>query len=76
MAQILEVLLASGAMGGYLIGLQYGLATWLQQGFIQELTGLFFLIISGATLYGGVLYLLRLQELTFLVDKVTEKIRR
>jgi len=71
-----KVLLAATAMGGYLIGLQYGLTTWLQQGFIQELTGLLFLIISGATLYGGVLYLLRLQELTFLVDKVTEKIRR
>jgi putative peptidoglycan lipid II flippase len=71
-----KVLLASGAMGGYLLGLQYGLANWLQKSFIQELTGLLFLILSGAALYGGVLYLLRLQELTFLVDKVAEKIRR
>jgi len=71
-----KVLLASGAMGGYLIGLQYGLATWLSEDFIRELIGLLFLIISGAALYGGVLYLLRLQELTFLVDKVAEKIRR
>jgi hypothetical protein len=63
-------------MGGYLIGLQYGLANWLQKNFILELTGLLFLIISGAALYGGMLYLLRLQELTFLVDKVIGKIRR
>ena len=73
---LVKVLLAATAMGGYLTGLQYYLATWLQQGFIQELAGLLFLIISGATLYGGLLFLLRLKELTFLVDKVAEKIRR
>jgi putative peptidoglycan lipid II flippase len=70
-----KVLLAAAAMGGYLIGLQSGMAVWMGQGFFQELTALLFLIISGAALYGGLLYLLHLKELTFLVDKVIQRIR-
>ena len=45
----------------------------MQQGFIYELTGLFFFILSGAAVYGFALYLLKLQELKMLVDKILKK---
>jgi putative peptidoglycan lipid II flippase len=70
-----KVLFAAAAMGVYLIGLQYGMTAWVGQGFIQELTALLFLIVSGAALYGGLLYLLQLREFTFLVDKMIQRIR-
>ena len=69
-----KVLFAATTMGVYLIGLQNDMAAWIRQGFMQELTALLFLIISGAALYGGLLYLLQLKELTFLVDKIIQRI--
>jgi putative peptidoglycan lipid II flippase len=68
-----KVLIGAIIMGLYLYWLGGVLNDWTQKGFFNELVGLFVLIVSGAALYGVALYLLKLQELKILVDKILEK---
>jgi putative peptidoglycan lipid II flippase len=65
----------SGAlvMGLYLYWLRAVLFDWTQQGFFNELVGLFFFIFSGAAIYGILLYMLRLQEFKVVIDKLFDK---
>lgn len=70
-----KVLLATLIMLGALILLQTGLNTLLEPGFIQELIKVILLVISGATLYGFVLYMLKLKELSFITEKITARIK-
>jgi putative peptidoglycan lipid II flippase len=67
----------SGAlvMGLYLYWLRAVLFDWTQQGFFNELVGLFFFIFSGAAVYGILLYMLRLQEFKVVIDKVLGNVR-
>ena len=60
-------------MGLYLYFLTTKLLGWMQSGLLYELSGLFFLIISGAALYGFVIYLLKLQEFKVVIDKLLRK---
>jgi putative peptidoglycan lipid II flippase len=71
-----KVLFSALFMGSYLYWMQYKLAGWLAAGFFNELMGLFFLVVSSAILYGAVLYLMRLKELTLLTDNFIARIRR
>ena len=71
-----KVLLATLVMGIYLLYCIGAISLdWMQQGFIYELTGLFFFVLSGAAVYGFALYLLKLQELKMLVDKILGNVR-
>ncbi|MFP3983947.1 MAG: murein biosynthesis integral membrane protein MurJ [Desulfurivibrionaceae bacterium] len=47
---------------------------WFDQGIFSEVAGLFLSIGPAIVLYGGVLYLLRVRELTLLVDKVKARL--
>jgi putative peptidoglycan lipid II flippase len=69
-----KVIVSALLMGLFLYWLGSVLGDWTQRGFLNELIGLFFFIISGAALYGFALYLLKLQELKMLVDKMLGKI--
>jgi putative peptidoglycan lipid II flippase len=60
-------------MGLYLYWMRTVLFDWTQSGFFKELLGLFFFIISGAAIYGLVLYLLKLQEFKVVIDKLLGK---
>jgi putative peptidoglycan lipid II flippase len=60
-------------MGLYLYFLTTKLLGWMQSGLLYELSGLFFLIISGAALYGFVIYLLKLKEFKVVIDKLLRK---
>lgn len=64
-----KVISAAFLMGLYLFWSGSYLHSWMQSGFFKELLGLFTLVLSGAAVYGVMLYLLKLQELKILVDK-------
>ena len=68
---LLKVCVASGVMWLWLV-LARG---WLAGHGVSDLLGLGLMLLSGATVYGGVLYALRLHELTVLVEKVAARIR-
>lgn len=70
-----KVLAAAFLMGIYLYGSGAALAGWMQKGFLNELSGVFFFVITGAALYGLVLYLLKFQELKLIIDTLWGKIR-
>lgn len=70
-----KVLTAALALGVYIHMMTAVLPQWTQKGLLYNLSGLLFLIASGAVLYGVVLYLLKLSELKLLVDKLWVKIR-
>ena len=70
-----KVIFAALGMGFYLYGIRVLLAGWMQKGFLAELGGVFALILSGAAVYGLVLYLLKLHELRMIVDKILNRIR-
>lgn len=71
-----KIALASLFMGGWLLGVQSWFADWLHQdGILREVLALMACIFSGAAVYGIVLYGLRLQELTFVVEKVVARVR-
>jgi len=65
-----KVITAALIMGIYLFASGRFLAEWMQLGFFYELLGIFFFVLTGAVVYGIALYLLRLQELKLLVDKI------
>jgi putative peptidoglycan lipid II flippase len=68
-----KVFAASSLMGIYLYWLISGTYEWMQASFLNEIAGLFIFVFSGATVYGTALYLLKLNELKLLVDKVLKK---
>jgi len=65
-----KVLAAALLMGIYLYVVQAMLLELMQKGFLFELPGVIFLIVTGAVVYGIALYLFKLQEFKMLVDKV------
>jgi len=65
-----KVLAASLVMGIYLYALNGLVSDWMQQGFLNELSGVFLFVLSGALVYGIFLYLLKLKELKMLVGKM------
>ena len=68
-----KVLAAALGMGIFLSVLEILLAGWMQKGFLAELAGLFLLILSGAAVYGSALYLLKLNELRMIIDRLWGK---
>ncbi|MFZ5776095.1 MAG: murein biosynthesis integral membrane protein MurJ [Thermodesulfobacteriota bacterium] len=72
LAGIGKVLLATLGMSVWLL-LIGGLLTGAGRGLWSELLGLAVVIGSGAAVYGGLLYLLRLGELTMLVDRLRQR---
>ena len=69
-----KVLAAAILMGAYLYIMGILLLGWMQKGFLSEILGLIFFVASSAGVYGIALYLLKLQELTFIIDKLWKKI--
>jgi putative peptidoglycan lipid II flippase len=66
-----KVFTASIIMGAYLlVCLHTILAVWMQRDFTKELLGLFFLVLSGATVYGIILYLFKLHELRVVAERL------
>jgi len=70
-----KVMSAAAAMSLFLYVMLAALTGWMQKNFLNELLGVFFFVLSGAAVYGLMLYLLKLQELKMLVDKVWGKFR-
>ncbi|HIJ79088.1 MAG: murein biosynthesis integral membrane protein MurJ [Desulfobulbaceae bacterium] len=70
-----KVVLAAGIMGGWLFYLQRVLAAIAAQGVLGGLAALSVLVVSGAALYGLVLYALRLKELNLLVDRTLARLQ-
>ncbi len=70
-----KVLAAALLMGLYLYVLSFFLLEWMQRGFFNELLGVLFFVASGAIVYGITLYLLKLQELKFIIDKLLGKMK-
>ena len=68
-----KVLTAALGMGIYLYCVWALLAGWMQLGLLAELAGVFFLVLSGALVYGSALYLLKLHELTMIINKLRGK---
>ena len=64
-----KVVLAAGIMGGWLFYLEGFMAGFAARGIINGLGVLLVLVVSGAGLYGLVLYGLRLKELHLLVER-------
>jgi putative peptidoglycan lipid II flippase len=64
-----KVVLAAALMGVWLAGGREVLADWLSGGILHQLISLMLLIGSGVIFYGLLLYLLRVQELTVIIDK-------
>ncbi len=71
-----KILLASAAMAVCLVGLRAGIAGWLQHGFVGQLAGILILIAAGVTVYGSLLHILGLRELTFITEKIMARLRR
>ena len=70
-----KVLAAAIVMGIYLYMMGGVLLGWMPKGFFYELLGILFFVATGAAVYGITLYLLRLQELKMLVDKMLGKVK-
>jgi len=68
---LLKICGASGVMWLWLIMARRFLSSLM----ISDLVGLGLMLVSGGLVYGGVLYSLRLQELTVLVNKVVARMR-
>jgi hypothetical protein len=56
-------------MGLSLYALDLFLRDWMQGGFIRELFGVLFSVVSGAVIYSIILYLLKLQEIRILLAR-------
>lgn len=61
---------AAFLMGIYLYLVEGMLSGWMSRGFVTELVGVLFFILSGAVVYGVSLYLFKLDELRLLVAKI------
>ena len=70
-----KVLLAAGAMGGFLFFMGKGLAGWLDSGIFRQGLAVLLLIICGAGVYGVILHLLRLNELQLITGKILAHVR-
>jgi putative peptidoglycan lipid II flippase len=71
-----KVLAAAIVMGIYLYVMGVVLHAWMLKGFVYELLGILFFVASSAAVYGITLYMLRLQELKMMVDKVLGRVNR
>lgn len=69
---LVKIMMAALAMGGWLLSV-YGLFGSYDTVFIYRLAAVVFYVISGAGVYGGILYLLGLQEMVLIVDKFKGK---
>jgi len=67
---VVKVVAAALCMGLYLYVLDIVISGWMRQGLFNELAGLSIFVLSGAAVYGIILYCLKLKELEMLVDKV------
>ncbi len=70
-----KVLAAAIVMGIYLYVMGVVLHAWMLKGFVNELLGILFFVASSAAVYGITLYMLRLQELKMVVDKVLGRVK-
>ena len=70
-----KVLAAAIVMGIYLYVMGVVLHAWMLKGFVNELLGILFFVASSAAVYGITLYMLRLQELKMMVDKVLGRVK-
>jgi putative peptidoglycan lipid II flippase len=71
-----KVLAAAFLMGIYLYMMEIVFLGWTQKSFFHEFLGVAFFVVSSALVYGITLYLLRLQELKMLADKVFGKAKK
>ncbi|MBW2466250.1 MAG: murein biosynthesis integral membrane protein MurJ [Deltaproteobacteria bacterium] len=71
---LVKVFSAALLMGLYLFWSGSFIHNWMQRGFFNELSGVLILVLSGAAVYGITLYLLKLQELKVLVDKLLGRV--
>lgn len=70
-----KIIVAAAVMAVWVLAVEKLLADWMQSGFLGSIVGLLSLILSAALLYGGVLYLVQLKELTLIVEKVRARVR-
>jgi len=70
-----KVLAAAFFMGIYLYVMEVIFLAWMQKSFFNEFLGVLFFVVSSALVYGIALYLLRLQELKMLADKVFRRVK-
>jgi len=70
---LVKIGIAGTAMAAFLLTGRTLLADWLDGSLLQECCALFFLIISAAGLYGSLLHILKLQELTAITKKIKAK---
>ncbi len=71
-----KITLASLIMGGWLVYLNGSLAEWFSPTLTHNVMGLIIAIGSAVILYGGILYILHLNELTLLITKCMAKVHR
>lgn len=72
---LVKILLSSALMALVVYGLSQWCSSWLVGALPAQIASLFFCIVVGAVVYGGLLYALKLQELEMLVGKVVAKVR-
>lgn len=65
-----KIILASTLMGGWLIMLQGWLVDWQQYGLPGEIGSLFLSILSGLLIYSVLIYVLKVREVSLLINKI------
>lgn len=70
-----KVVLAALSMGIFLEFSRNGLEQWMNGALMAQIGALIFLVVSAAIVYAIILYLLRLKELTFIVDRLRARRR-
>lgn len=73
---LFKVVVASTVMAGWLFIVKPKLDGFLQGNILQQLVAILACVTTGAGVYGIVLYFLRVQELTILVEKVFDRLRK
>ncbi|MDH5297846.1 MAG: murein biosynthesis integral membrane protein MurJ [Desulfobulbaceae bacterium] len=72
-----KVLAAALLMGGWLVIVrQWLLDGWLHGGLLHQVLALLFLVGSGSVVYGVALYVMRLRELTLVVERLASRLAR
>ncbi|MDA8164604.1 MAG: murein biosynthesis integral membrane protein MurJ [Desulfobacteraceae bacterium] len=70
-----KVAAAAAAMAAWLLVAVHWLGGWLAGAILWRVAALLLLLATAVALYGGALYLLRLRELTAIIDKVLARVR-
>ncbi|MCK5194780.1 MAG: murein biosynthesis integral membrane protein MurJ, partial [Desulfobulbaceae bacterium] len=73
---LIKIFAASVLMGVWVRILHGWLGSLFGEGIILQITSLLVVIASAALLYGIILYVLKVKELTFVVDKVKSRIAK